>query len=105
MAQTAYLVPLKATNQRFTITLSGVPYQCTVRWNDMNQAWQLDIADQQGNAIRTGIPIVTGTDLLRPYRYLNFGGQLIAQTTNDVDAVPTLTNMGGTGNLFFVVSD
>jgi hypothetical protein len=100
---TAYLIPLQATNQRVNVTLAGVQYQLTVRWNDMNQAWQLDIADQQGSAILSGIPIVTGGDLLAPFQYLNFGGQLIAQTTNDLTAVPTMQNLGSTGNLYFVV--
>jgi hypothetical protein len=100
---TPFLIPLQSTNQRITITLAGVLYQLTVRWNDMNQAWQLDIADQNGNAIVSGIPVVTGRDLLAPFQYLNFGGQLIAQTANDTTAVPTLTNLGSAGNLYFVV--
>ena len=104
MAQTAYLVPLQATNQRIQITLAGVLYSLTVRWNDMNQAWQLDIADQNLNPIVSGIPLVTGTDLRAPFAYQNFGGQLIVQTANDTDAVPTLANLGTSGNLYFVVT-
>jgi hypothetical protein len=101
---TAYLVPLQATNQKLQITLAGTVYNLTVRWNDMNAAWTLDIADASSNAIISGIPIVTGEDLLAPYAYLDFGGQLIAQTTSDIDAVPTMDNLGATGNLYFVVS-
>jgi hypothetical protein len=101
---TPFLIPLQPTNQVFTITLGGVQYQFTVKWNDANQAWTLDIADATGaNPIVSGIPIVTGADLLAPYGYLNFGGQLIAQTTNDTNAVPTLANLGSAGNLYFVV--
>lgn len=104
MTQTAYMIPLQATNQQLQITLAGVLYTLTVRWNDITQAWQLDIGDSNNNPIVTGIPIITGTDLLAPFAYLNFGGQLIAQTTNDTDAVPTFTNLGTTGNLFFVIT-
>lgn len=100
---TPFLIPLQPTNQNFAITLAGVQYQVTVRWNDANQAWTLDIADSNGNAIVSGIAVVTGVDLLAPYKYLNFGGELIAQTTNDVDAVPNFSNLGSTGNLYFVV--
>jgi hypothetical protein len=100
---TPFLIPLQPTNQTFQITLAGVVYTLTVRWNDMNGAWTLDIADQNQNPIVSGIPLVTGVDLLAPYGYLNFGGQLIAQTTNETDAVPTLANLGSSGNLYFVV--
>lgn len=83
--------------------MAGVEYQLTVKWNDPNQSWMVDIADSNGNPIVSGIPLVTGKDLLAPYGYLNFGGQLIAQTTNNVDAVPTFVNLGSTGNLYFIV--
>jgi hypothetical protein len=99
---TPYLIPLQPANQRFTITLAGVRYQMTVRWNDMNQAWTLDLADANANAIISGIPLVTGRDLLAPFGYLGIGGKLIVQTTNDAGAVPTLANLGSTGNLYFL---
>jgi hypothetical protein len=106
MSSTPFLIPLQPANQVFTLTLAGVQYQFTVKWNDANQAWTLDIADATGaNPIISGIPIVTGADLLAPYGYLNFGGQLIAQTTNDTNAVPTLANLGSAGNVYFVVEN
>lgn len=104
MATNAFQIPLQPNPQILQVILAGVPYQLTVKWNDANQAWTLDIADVNRNPIISGIPIVTGRDLLAPYGYLNFGGQLIAQTTNDTDAVPTLANLGSTGNLYFVVN-
>lgn len=100
----AFQIPLQPNPQILQVTLAGTAYQFTVKWNDANQAWTLDIADSSGNPIISGIPIVTGQDLLAPYGYLNFGGQLIAQTTNDTDAVPTLANLGSTGNLYFVLN-
>jgi hypothetical protein len=99
---TPYLIPLQPTNQTIQITMAGTLYGLTVRWNEMNQAWTLDLDDQRGNAIVAGIPLVTGVDLLAPYGYLNIRGQLIAQTTNDTTAVPTMANLGTTGNLYFV---
>lgn len=101
---TPYLIPLQPTNQIFTISLAGVQYQLKVKWNDANQTWVLDIYDATGSIpIICGIAIVTGVDLLAPYAYLGLGGQLIAQTTNDTYAVPTLANLGTAGNLYFVV--
>jgi uncharacterized membrane protein len=99
---TVFLVPLQPNNQIVQASLAGTLYQLTVRWNDMNQAWMLDLADAIGNPIISGIPMVTGQDLLAPFKYLRIGGQLIVQTTNDTDAVPTLANLGSTGNLYFI---
>jgi hypothetical protein len=102
---TPFLIPLQANNQVITATLAGTQYQLTIRWNDANQAWTLDIADSTGsNQIISGIPLVTGGDLLAPYAYLNLGGQLIVQTANNTDAVPTLANLGSTGNLYFLLN-
>lgn len=63
----------------------------------------LDISDFSNNPILTGIPIVTGSDLLEQFGYLKFGGKLIAQTDTDTLAVPNFNNLGSSGNLFFVV--
>ena len=101
---TAYLIPLQPQNQTFQVSLAGTLYTFTVRWNDMNQAWTLDLADANDNPIVSGIPVVTGEDLLAPFAYLNIGGKLIAQTTNDANAVPTRANLGSAGYLYFVVS-
>jgi hypothetical protein len=100
---TAYLIPLQPTNQKVQVTLAGKLYTLTVRWNEMNQAWTLDLGDGSGNALVSGIAVVTGEDLLAPYKHLGIGGQLIAQTTNEKDAVPTMANLGSAGNLYFVV--
>lgn len=98
-----FQIPLIASPQTLSISMAGVVYQLTVKWNVATGSWVLDIADNSGNPIISGIPIVTGEDLLSPFGYLNFGGKLIAQTDNDVDAVPTFENLGSSGNLFFVV--
>ena len=76
-------------------------YQITVKWNNNCQSWVIDIADSNGNPILSGIPLVTGVNLLGQFGYLNFGGQLVAQTENDPSAVPTFTNLGTQGNLYF----
>lgn len=102
---TPFLIPLQPTPQTLTITVAGVQYQLRLIWNTQNDAWTLDISDVNGNPILSGIPLVTGADLLEQFGYLDFGGQLIVQTDNDADAVPTLQNLGSTGNLFFVVID
>ncbi|MFA9439398.1 hypothetical protein ACDA63_07155 [Uliginosibacterium sp. sgz301328] len=98
-------IPLTSQPQRFTITLSGVDYIVTVRYRDAQYGgWVVDIADAQQNPMVSGIPLVTGIDLLAQYKYMGFGGRLWAQTTDDPDAVPTFANLG-TGSRVYWVTD
>jgi hypothetical protein len=99
---TPYVIPLQATPQTLTISLAGIQYQLTVRWNQTNASWIVDIADNNGNPILTGIPMVTGADLLEQFKYLKLGGSLIAQTSSSLYAVPTFKNLGSDGQLYFV---
>lgn len=99
---TPYEIPLIAANQAFRVTLVGVTYAMKVRWCAPAACWMLDIADTNDVPIITGIPIVTGLDLLEPYETLGIGGQLVAQTDFNTDAVPTYDNLGSLGRLFFV---
>jgi len=95
-------IPTSSEAQTFSIALAGKSYQLTLVWNDQTNSWTLDIADSTLTPIIRGIPLVANVDLLAPYAYLNFGGQLIAQTDNDVSTPPTYENMGSLGHLFFV---
>ena len=94
-------IPLVAAVQKFTVTLVGVTYSMKVRWCAPAACWVLDIADTNDVPIVSGIPMITGTDLLAPYGYLGIGGQLIVQTDNNTDAVPTYANLGSLGHLYF----
>jgi hypothetical protein len=60
--------------------------------------------DSNQNPILTGLPLVTGVDLLEQYGYLGIGGSLVVQSTNDPSLVPNYDTLGSTGNLFFVVA-
>lgn len=98
-------IPLSSASQTFQITLAGVQYQMTLIWRSAPQGgWILDIADSQGNAAISGIPLVTGADLLAQYSYLGIGGELWVQTDSDAATVPTYDNVGATSHLYFVTS-
>lgn len=98
-----YEVPLTPQAQRFTISLGGVAYLLTLVWRDAGEGgWILDIADQVGAPIVSGIPLVTGADLLAQYAYLGFKGALVVQTDHDTDAAPTFANLGELSHLYFV---
>lgn len=99
----AYVVPLTPSNQEFDISLSGVSYHFRVKWNSFSNAWILYIEDSKQNPILSGLPLVTGCDLLEQYGYLNIGGALIVQSTNDASLVPDYNSLGSTGNLFYII--
>ena len=97
-----YEIPLSGKSQRFGISLGGVQYSLTVWWNAITEGWFLDIASASNSPILSGIPLVTGADLLAQYAYLGIGGSLIVQTDGDVQAIPTYKNLGSASHLYFV---
>jgi hypothetical protein len=102
---TAYLVPLNPTPQRFSIFLSGVEYIISYRWNAISSTWVLNIYDVNGLPIATGLPLVTGSDLLAQLAYLGISGKMVVQSNNDPGAVPTVESLGTTGNLYYLQAD
>jgi len=102
---TPYKVPLTPGKpQRITVSLAGTLYELTVKWCAPASCWILDIATSTGEPVVSGIPLITGVNLLAQYAYLGIGGALVAQTDSDAGAVPTFDNLGDTGNLYFVTT-
>lgn len=100
---TSYEIPLEPAAQTFQIALAGVTYSITMWWSSTADCWNISIADANQIPIIDSIPLVTGVDLLGPFDYLQFGGQLVVQTDHSPDSVPTYTNLGTTGHVYFVV--
>lgn len=101
---TAYEIPLTpATPQQLTVSLAGTQRRLTVRWCEPAAAWVLDVANVDGTVVLSGVPLVTGVDLLGQYGYLNLGGSLVCQTDGDPNAVPTFDNLGTISHLYFLV--
>ncbi|MDR1020512.1 MAG: hypothetical protein LBL73_07125 [Synergistaceae bacterium] len=101
----AYAIPLTPTPQTFNISLANKEYLLTVRWNAAPEGgWWLDISrPDNGEPILHGLPVVTGTDLLGPFGYLDFGGSLVCYSGAS-DEAPTYENLGIGNDLLFVVS-
>jgi hypothetical protein len=101
---TAYEIPTASQPQTQVISLNGTVYTLTLHWCAPASCWILDIADKSGNPILTGIPLVTGANLLDQFDYLNIGngGALIVQSSNDPTLVPSFSTLGTTGHLFFI---
>lgn len=101
---TTLVIPLQNIPQTFEITLAGIDYIMTCKWDDAAEAgWLIDLVDGiTNNSIVAGIPLVTGTDILSGLEYLGINGQLFVYTDGDQNAVPTLDNLGVECNLYFV---
>ena len=101
MTYQSYIIPLTPVPQSFNIALAGVDYQLTVKWaSALESGWYLDILTP-GNAtpILMGLPLVTGCDLLEPYRYLNFNGSLILDSVLPA----SIDSLGENQQLIFVI--
>lgn len=100
-----FTIPLQPQPQTFSITLGGVSYNLTFKYQNVDMGgWCLDIADQNSVPIVQGIPLVTGANLLAQYAYLGFTGTLWVQTQSDPDAVPTFENLGTDGQVYYVTN-
>lgn len=98
-----FKLPLQPQPQTVSVTLSGVVYTLTFLYRNIAMGgWTLDIADDNNVPIITGIPLVTGANLLAKYAYLGFVGSLWVQTQSDPDAVPTFENLGADGLVWYV---
>ena len=105
MAFSLYEVPLSPSPQTIKVPLGGTSYQLTFAWNQYAACWVMDMADSNGVAVITGMPVVTGLDLLAQYAYLQIAGRLLVQTDSNPDGVPTVANLGITGRVYFVVGN
>ncbi|MFM0488023.1 phage baseplate plug family protein [Paraburkholderia graminis] len=103
MAST-FEIPLTPAPQTFFVSLVGTQYQFTLQWRDATGGgWILDIGDASGKPIVSGIPLVTGVNLLHQYLHLGLGFELWVQT-DAADAPPTYTNLGITSHLYAVTN-
>lgn len=100
---TAYEIPLSAFAQTFRITLGSADYQVTQRFSAAAQAWVLDLANSDNVPLVSGLPLVTGADLLSQFKHLGIQGRIIVQTDGEVDAVPSYTSLGASGHAYYVV--
>ncbi len=97
-------IPLSSEGQKFTVTLGSVDYSMTVQWRNAIGQWLLDIADANGNALVSGLPLITGVNLLEQYRYLGFNGGLWVQGADDPDDLPTYDDLGVGSHLYWVTT-
>jgi hypothetical protein len=101
-------IPLVPQNQRLATDINGTTYILRVNWNVVANCWIMDISDAADVPILRGVPLITGADLFEQYSSLGIGGGHVALLVMTVgvgrspDEVPTYTNLGFDGRLFYV---
>lgn len=94
-------IPLSPDNQQFRILLGDTTYTLRVIWRD-SAGWVMDVMDSGGTAILSGVPLVTGANLLAQYPQLGISGALMVATDVGAPADPTKTNLGTYSHLIFL---
>lgn len=103
---TPFELPLQPTAQALVVFLRSTQYRMVVKWNPFADCWVADFYDSDGVEVLTGIAFVTGADLLEQFGYLDIGlGALLAQSDNNADAVPTFTNLGVEGHVYYLTGE
>jgi len=95
-----YEIPLSPDNQAFNIQLNNTTYQLQVEWRDF--AWVLDLKDSGGNEIVSGVPMVTGGNLLSQWNYLNLGFALEVACDDASQDYPNKTDLGIRSHLYVI---
>lgn len=99
----AQIVPLTSNpNQTIQVTLvvdgANLTLRLSIAYNSMSGYWSMDIADQNGNDIIVGIPLITGdwpsANLLMQQRYLKIGSCYIINFGQVATDYPDATNLG-----------
>lgn len=89
-------------NYDMTIPLDGVTYVITVRWNDREASWYLDIADEQAVPILLGLKVLPNVALGAKCRDVRKPpGLLIATSSTDDQSPPGFEELGGRVELIY----
>lgn len=95
-------IPVSNKNQQFDIQLGGGRYRIRLVYRQFC-GWVADMMDQAGADIFTGVPLVSGTDILEPYRYMGFNGSLIF-VCDETAGELSLSEFGRKNRLYFRAS-
>lgn len=98
---TIFEIPLRSRAQKIKTEINGLEYGMFFRWNKASNCWIMDISNSDDTPLLSGVPLITGADLLEQFEYLGLGVKMVALTIGDIDAVPTFDNAGVEGKLFF----
>lgn len=90
-------IPLTADNQHFSVILAGATWRISIIWRDFY--WIMELHNDRGGPVISGIPLVTGVDLLAQYAYMDLGFKLVVVCDDSTQDYPTKTDLGGRSHL------
>lgn len=103
----ALVIPFSAENpiNKFSTTLDGIQYGFRARWNSRDNfdpltntnagAWYVDISDDTGEPIATGVKVVLGAFLGRQFNHPLFrDGALVAVDLSGAGREATIDDFG-----------
>lgn len=91
------LLPLEPSIPHYTFStvISDNTYLFEVRWNARDAAWYMDVAEQDGAPIVTGVKVVLGANLARRANHKLFTlGAFVAMDTSRTGVDATLDDLG-----------
>lgn len=96
-------IPLSSdVAQQFSSVFNGKASDFRISWNSRWQTWSMDIK-QDNVDILTGVPLVSGVDILAPYT-LETKNMFIVNLEN-VNEDPDLENLGVSARLFILTDE
>ena len=87
-------IPLSPDNQQFRVLLGNTTYTLRIIWRDA--------AGRVMDGMDSGVPLVTGVNLLEQYPQLGINGALLVGCDVGAPDEPTKTNLGTYSHLIFV---
>lgn len=96
-------IPLSPGAKTITVPVLSTAYVLTFQYREADEGgWCLDIASRSGAMLLSGLPLVTGADLLAQHASLGFGFELRVATDGDPDAVPAYADLGNPSRLYII---
>jgi len=93
-------IQLSPDNQTFSIDIAGKSWWISLIWRDL--WWVMNLADSRGNAVISGIPLVTGADLLAQHAWLELNFALRVACDDSAQVYPTKTDLGIRSHLYVI---
>lgn len=99
-----YEIPLYPENQLLRTSILGKMYIFrTFYCADPQGGWVLDISDDHGNNLVSGLALVYGTDILGQHQHLGLGFSLIMSTGSGLGSEITYSQLGTYSKLYVVI--
>lgn len=94
------IINLGPSSQTTKVTIDGIIYNVNVIWRQ--DTYILDLYDVNNNPVVTGIPLITGADLMGQLKYLSIPGYWVIANADGSDTPPTYNNLGVSSFLLFI---